>query len=128
MCKQSISNLGSRMEEEEKEVKKALLGCVPLIVLGVLAPVAAYFSFLRPEGEAADIWFQRSGAISVLFGVWAEYNLSKVNEHVNLSGIVISSQTELSQRYKLRYRIAQYLGVVLAISGTVIWGYGDLLR
>lgn len=116
------------MEEEEKEVVKALLSCIPLIFLGVMAPVAAYFSFLRPEGEAADIWFQRSGALSVLFGVWAEYNLSKVNEHINLSGIVISAQTELSERYKLRYRIAQYLGVLLAISGTVIWGYGDLLR
>ena len=114
------------MEEEENEDLKALLSCVPLIVLGVLAPVAAYYSFLRPESEAADIWFQRSGALSVLFGVWAEYNLSKVNEHINLSGIVVSSQTELSQRYKFPYRVAQYLGVVLAISGTVIWGYGDL--
>ena len=116
------------MEQEEREVVKALLSCVPLIILGVLAPVVAYFSCLRPEGEAADVWFQRSGSISVLFGVWAEYNLSKVNEHINLSGIVVSDQTELSERYKLRYRIAQYLGVVLAIVGTIIWGYGDLLR
>ena len=63
----------------------------------------------------------------VMFAVWMEYNLSKVNEHINLSGIVVSQQTQLSEKYKTTYRISQYLGVVLAISGTVIWGYGDLL-
>ncbi|WP_445510115.1 hypothetical protein [Salinicola sp. V024] len=116
------------MKQEERQVVKALWSCVPLIILGGLIPVVAYFSFFRPESEAADIWFQRSGSISVIFGVWTEYSLSKVNEHINLSGIVVSDQTELSERFKLRYRIAQYLGAALAIIGTVIWGYGDLFR
>lgn len=64
-----MNNLESDMEQEEKEVVKALLSYVPLVILGVLVPVAAYCSILRPEGEAPSIWFQRSGSISVLFGV-----------------------------------------------------------
>lgn len=62
-----------------------------------------------------------------MFAVWVEYNLSKVNEHINLSGVVVSSQTRLSKKYKIFYKLTEYLGVLLAISGTIIWGYGDLL-
>lgn len=116
-----------KLTKEEREIKKILKICVPLIFLGMLIPIGAYFSFLMPEGETTALWFQRSGSICVLLGVWAEYNLSKVNEHINPSGVVVEFQMMLSEKYKLFYSIAKYLGVLLAATGTFIWGYGDLL-
>ena len=115
------------MDKDEKEILWALGTSIPLIIVAVLAPLLAFHSFIKPDTESVLIWFQRSGSITVLFAVWMEYNLSKVNEHINLSGIVISEQTNLSKKYKTIYRITQYIGVLLAISGTIIWGYGDLL-
>ena len=115
------------MDKDEKEIIWALSTSVPLIILAILAPVLASYAFVKPELESLVIWFQRSGSITVMLAVWMEYNLSKVNEHINLSGIVVNDQTNLSNKYKTIYRITQYIGVLLAISGTIIWGYGDLL-
>ncbi|MEC4728978.1 hypothetical protein HWQ46_26045 [Shewanella sp. D64] len=117
-----------QMREAEDQIKKQLLFCIPLTLLAVTFPLAAWFSHFVPSGEPPDVWFQRSGSITVLLAVWMEYNLMKVNEHVNPSGSTYSQQENLSQKYVKKFKIAQYIIVILAISGTLIWGYGDLLK
>lgn len=123
----SNSTLEEKMEKAKREVVSSLLWSLPLGFLSVAAPILAFFGVCMPGSESTQIWFQRSGALTVLFAVWMEYILSKSNEHINLSGVVISRQTQLSKEYKVPYRIIQYLGILLAIVGTVIWGYGDLI-
>lgn len=115
------------MADAEWDIVKALLYSTPLMMIAVAAPIAAYNQFLLPVGENAGSWFQRSGAITLVLALWVEFNLIKVNEHINISGVTISDQTKLSKKYKLRYRIFQYLGIFLAIVGTVICSYGDLV-
>jgi len=116
------------MELAEADIKKQLKSCVPLLLLALTVPIAAYNEMLLPNGEPSDIWFQRSGSIMVLFAVWMEYNLMKVNDHINPSGITISEQTALSKKYKSVFGATQYLVALFAISGTVVWGYGDFFK
>ncbi|WP_020412057.1 hypothetical protein [Microbulbifer variabilis] len=116
------------LRDAESEIKKQLIYCIPLLFLAGSLPIMAWYSFLIPNDEPSDIWFQRSGSLMVLFAVWAEYNLMKVNEHINLSGSSYSQQSVLAERYKTIYNIAQYSAAVLAILGTFIWGYGDVFN
>lgn len=124
-----MSNLSveEEIKKSEDEVVSTLLWSIPLGFFSLIAPVLAFFGFGIPDSEKVDIWFQRSGAITVLFAAWMEYILAKSNEHINLSGIVVSQQILLSDKYKKPYRIAQYIGIVMLIIGTIIWGYGDLI-
>jgi len=124
-----VSNkiVDDKIAHYEQEIRSTLIYSIPLAVLAVIAPVLVYYSYFIPENEVLSVWFQRSGSLTVIFAVWFEYNLSKINEHINLSGIVIDEQQALSEKYSFRYKSAQYIGVVLAIMGTIIWGYGDLL-
>lgn len=114
------------MSNDEREIIGALFSVLPLFVLSIVAPVLAYYSLFMPDGELASVWFQRSGSITVMFAVWSEYNLSKANEHVNLSGIITNEQSRLSEKYSFKFKAMQFFGVLLGIVGTVIWGYGDL--
>ena len=115
------------MEREDRETFIELLSTVPLLFLAFLAPVLAYNSMFIFGNDKPEIWFQRSGSITVFFAVWAEYGLSKINGHVNPTGVIVSQQVELSEKYKTPYYIAKYLGVIMALIGTLIWGYGDLI-
>lgn len=115
------------MREDDEKVIKALTIYILLIALAVIAPIAAYFKFLIPAAENPEVWFQRSGSISVLFAVWAEYELSKIGNLINLSGIASKDQVDLKNKYSIVSNLAKYLGVLVAIFGTLIWGYGDLI-
>ncbi|MPS37814.1 hypothetical protein D8S93_03940 [Vibrio sp. VGrn 2] len=116
------------MERAGKEIERKLLYCIPLLILAVITPILAWYSFIIPDKEAPAMWFQRSGSLTVLFAVWMEYNLMKVNEHVFPSGHIFSQQEALAKKYQPIFKVAQYIAVLLAIVGTVIWGYGDLFK
>ena len=124
----SNQKIREEMERAEADIKKQLKSVIPLLILAVTVPICAFNGVWLPANEPADIWFQRSGSITVLFAVWIEYNLMKVNDHINPSGIVISEQTRLSKKYKFVFGAAQYLAALFAITGTVIWGYGDFFK
>ena len=109
----------------DKEIMAELLQCIPLYLLAIAVAIAAYNSIFIPCEEKPEIWFQRSGSIVVLFAVWIEYKLIKINGDVNPSGSSYSQQQKLNTKYGTAYKIASYLVAVLAISGTFIWGYGD---
>ena len=112
--------------DDERNIKKVLLFCLPFLVLAIVIPVCAYFSIWIPDEESEKVWFQRSGSFTVLFAVLVEYKLSKITSLVNLNGVVISPQKERSNKYRGVFNIVAYLAAALAILGTLIWGYGDI--
>lgn len=114
-------------EDEEKTIKTAFGISFALIVMAILSPIVALNLYPGSEVDSFDIWFQRSGSLVVLFALWSEYTISRVDSHVNLNGIVTSDMSELSAKYKTIFFIIKFFGIILAISGTAIWGYGDLL-
>ncbi|MGI9831528.1 hypothetical protein [Vibrio vulnificus] len=118
--------------EIKKKVKLELLTSVPILLLAFVFPILAWFGVFQLENNSA-IWFQRSGSVTVLFAVWVEFKLFKL---VGLTNPISENGKTYDDMRKSDYlqthnskkiQIIKYLAAVLAISGTVIWGYGDLI-
>lgn len=116
-----------KVNNAESKTKEQLLSCIPLFVLSIIIPVLAYNSLLLPLNEKPEIWFQRSGSFTVLFSVWAEYNLMKVNNLMVLSASGLGGTVEHRNKYEKIYSFSKYFAIVIAVTGTFIWGYGDLI-
>ncbi|PSB85501.1 hypothetical protein [Photobacterium damselae] len=118
--------------EIKKKVKRELLTSVPILLLAFIFPILAWFGILQLEDNSA-IWFQRSGSITVLFAVWVEFKLFKLaglTNPISENGKTYDDmrKSDYLQTHNLKkIQIIKYLSAVLAISGTVIWGYGDLI-
>lgn len=125
------------MEEEsqvEKDVKREgkiilseLLKCIPLFLISIAVVIAAYNSVLIPCEESPDILFQRSGSIVVVFAVLIEYKLFSINGYINPTGLTTNWDVINNKKYDTIHKVASSFAAILAVSGTVIWGYGDLL-
>ncbi|HIF9267421.1 TPA: hypothetical protein ACX6Q4_003101 [Photobacterium damselae] len=118
--------------EIKKKVKRELLTSVPILLLAFIFPILAWFGIFQLEDNSA-IWFQRSGSITVLFAVWVEFKLFKLaglTNPISENGKTYDDmrKSDYLQTHNLKkIQIIKYLSAVLAISGTVIWGYGDLI-
>jgi hypothetical protein len=111
----------------DAEIKRGLLKCIPLALLAILIPIGAICSVFKPELEPVNVWFQRSGSLAVFFAVWIEYVLFSINDEINPTGYITSECAKPKEKFGKYYSFFKGLGVVLALWGTIIWGYGDLL-
>ena len=117
----------------ERSISKELLIISLLLAFSTIFPICAWNGFLQQD-ENVSIWFQRSGSLTVLFAVWAEYKLFKVHTlTMPMSGGGETYQDaahtgELKTKYGKKLNVINFVSAALVIIGTVIWGYGDLLR
>ncbi|TAA41725.1 hypothetical protein [Corallincola spongiicola] len=117
----------------DKSIKTELWTSLPLYLLAITIPVLAWLGFLQIDADLG-VWFQRSGSLMVLFAVWVEFKLFKITNFSNpLSpGGQTWDDLETGDRLKDKYssliQILKYFAALLAILGTLIWGYGDLFR
>ncbi|HHF3215076.1 TPA: hypothetical protein ACPJ2C_000907 [Vibrio alginolyticus] len=118
--------------EIKKKIKRELLTSVPILLLSFIFPILAWFGVFQLEDNSA-IWFQRSGSVTVLFAVWVEFKLFKLaglTNPISENGKTYDDMRKsdyLQTHNSKKIQIIKYLAAVLAISGTVIWGYGDLI-
>ena len=115
------------VDEERPIVRRALIFGVVSIVVGVLIPIVAIVFPWRPEGEPIETWFQRSGSVMVIIAVWAEVKLSGIYSALNPTGIIGIGGDVLRNEYVTYYKWIVGLVAVVAVAGTIIWGYGDLI-
>ncbi|MDD2319358.1 MAG: hypothetical protein PHO83_04825 [Geobacteraceae bacterium] len=104
---------------KENRYEFALLGLALLWVGGSLLASLAW-----PKGN----WFCRSGAVMVLLAVIVEFHLGNLQQAENsnasvIAGLGIPVSGDLP---KIKQHLAK-AAHIFAISGTLIWGYGDLL-
>ncbi len=117
----------------ERKINIELLTTLPFLLLSTAIPIAAWHGVWQYDKEVT-IWFQRSGSLMVLFAVWIEYKLFKISSLSNPisdNGVTWQDQAHsdaLNTNYRNMLKIYKYLTAALAITGTVIWGYGDILR
>ena len=73
-------------------------------------------------------WFQRSGSIIVILGILiaARRVVRLGKEHMN-EDWNYPNETVERQRVLLDQRAQYIIGPIVALIGTVIWGYGDIL-
>ncbi|MEZ8043116.1 MULTISPECIES: hypothetical protein [Vibrio] len=106
---------------------------VPILLLAVGIPFMCWFGVLKGNGDVSS-WFQRSGSIMVLFAVWAEFKLFKLGAILNPRSDDGQTWEDLDHADILHKEFAVYLATfkiiaaMLAITGTLICGYGDLLH
>ena len=106
----------------------AVLTTLPIIFVAIAVPfIAIFVPDLMPEKETIGTWLQRSGAVVVAFAVWVEIKNNAISGYIYPSGLSTSQYRELKEFYGLYFNIIKWTGFVLAICGTVIWGYGDIL-
>jgi hypothetical protein len=127
---------------------KAVLSSVPFLLAAALAATA--YSIYLDWGTASWVWFQRSGSLLALAGAVLSYR-SIVRLGVDgvggaypvaIKGTAVSVDSSGPvQMVKVSYdaetlailrqasidRVAGYVGAYMMVSGTVIWGYGDLV-
>ncbi|WP_444896918.1 hypothetical protein [Microbulbifer sp. SSSA005] len=108
---------------QSKFLKKAI-GSTLLIALGVIIMIGSSQGVMLPLIDKPEIWFQRSGAIAVLIAVYIEY----IAQHQLKSISALAYEgISLSSSYSTYFDWISKSCIALAIIGTVIWGYGDLL-
>jgi hypothetical protein len=107
-------------------IKGLIFGCA-IAMIGILIPVFTWQGLLKPVNEPLGIWFQRSGSIVVILAVGLEYNLLKLQSNVTISGMLKTVEKHQIKNYTPLYKGLQLIAAVLAIVGTLIWGYGDLV-
>jgi hypothetical protein len=80
---------------------------------------------LRPSSESVASWFQRSGAITSIFSVFAQYRIGNFLESIR--GGTFAESWWLYNLFKTRQYVMSWVIAAIAIWGAFVWGYGDLL-
>lgn len=99
--------------------------CIFLLV-AILIPILSLFGVLKPATESLGIWFQRSGSLIVLFGSIAEY--FSIQMHNVFSPTLLANEPLFNTRaiYCLQAKKLMAISALFILTGTVVWGYGDL--
>ncbi|GIU40286.1 hypothetical protein TUM4438_01130 [Shewanella sairae] len=117
--------------KSDKSIKKELLTSIPLYILSVVLPILAWHGCLKVD-DNPGVWFQRSGSLMVLFAVWVEFKLFKIGNYSSprspdgQTWDDMATEDNLKNKYSTLIEKMKYLAAILAIIGTLIWGYGDL--
>ena len=109
--------------------KRTLLNfLVPAVfcALSLLVPLTRLtISALRPVSQPFPTWFGRSGSIMCVFALIAQYKIGLFEQGIR--GTAFAESWAIHRRYAKRIALVNRASLALAILGTLVWGYGDLL-
>lgn len=114
-------------QEIEASIKRNLRIAVSLLIFAFVVPVISVLLDFCATRSDPFYWFQRSGSITVLFAVIAEYFLFRVDGDINPPPSSYVAEMKWNDRYGDKHRFCSVLALMLAVLGTFIWGYGDIL-
>lgn len=109
----------------ETRLRLELLFILALCVVAVLIEVLAAASVLKPESETLALWFQRSGAITSVFCVFAQLRINNFLESIR--GGTFGESWALFRLFNKRHNAVSWIVTLVAIWGAFVWGYGDLM-
>ena len=113
-----------RQTQARREIRVSLLLCV----CAVLPPLLSWPGGLRLPIAHADtpgLWFDRSGAMMTVFAIFAQFRVGELSTII--AGGTFAESWDLYRKYT-GWRTALWrASTALAVVGTLIWGYGDLL-
>ena len=105
--------------------KVELIFIVFLCISAVSVEALAFHSVLKPDSESTASWFQRSGAITSIFAVFAQLRVNNFLEDIR-GGTFAESWWLYNLFNKYQYYVS-WLTTLVAIIGAFVWGYGDLV-
>jgi hypothetical protein len=112
--------------EEDRRIRRAILWVFVLCVCAVIPPLLSMLGGFKPQAEPLGQWFQRSGAVMTIIAVFGQFRAASIAAMIAPGG-GWEETLGAFRKYKRLQNVVAVLSLVLAIIGTVIWGYGDLL-
>ena len=107
------------------KLKAELYFIASLCVLAVAVELFSLCPVLRPSSESVASWFQRSGAITTVFAVFAQYRIGNFLESIR--GGTFAESWWLYDLFKTQQYLMSWVIAAITIWGAFVWGYGDLL-
>jgi hypothetical protein len=95
-----------------------------LCSVAIMVPIFAFFSYLKPTYESMGSWFQRSGAITSIFAIFCQLRVNNFLEKIR--GTTFAESWTMFNLFKRPLSIINYVVIIIAICGALVWGYGDL--
>ena len=116
----------NEVEDIVRQINHAFIACSVFILIAIFTPLVAFY--FNPLGENIDVWFQRSGAITVVFGLLADIQAARL-KHLSFSNSrpFLYGPIYVKRKYSACAIWVNGVALIVVITGTVIWGYGDLL-
>jgi hypothetical protein len=93
-------------------------------ISAVLVELLSFCPALRPSSESAASWFQRSGAITTIFSIFAQYRIGNFLESIR--GGTFAESWWLYDLFKTRQYMMSWVIAAITLWGAFVWGYGDL--
>ncbi|WP_299948231.1 hypothetical protein [uncultured Microbulbifer sp.] len=106
-------------------IEKKLKYSTYAIILSFLALLAGVILGFCRLTEVDYFWFQRSGALIVLFSAAAEYHLFVTSNYID-QGDQFVGNDKWEENYGGQYKNLKWAAHSLLLIGTLIWGFGDI--
>ena len=124
------------IEKQSKLIDNNFKIIVCLIFASILIPIALLLlNCLLTLEQNYGQWFARTGFIIVFFSITAEFLIFSNYDHMKpllekekgLTWSSLNVRQELALKYYEKNRNWGSMVLLLALIGTIIWGYGDLI-
>jgi len=116
-----------KLNEINERVQKYLWASIVLVFLAVAAPMFSWHGLFLPVSDKPEIWFQRSGAITTIFSLFAGAGTASVLGALLPRGLTDLKLEAAREVFEVSFRHIERFAFWLTVVGTVIWGYGDLI-
>lgn len=113
--------------EIEPLIKKTLKNATGALIFVFLVCLVSFIADIVAGAENRNYWFQRSGAIAVVLVACIEYWLIQIANSVRPSISSYVADNQWSGKYGKWYDRVKLVSLFFLVSGTALWGYGDLL-
>jgi hypothetical protein len=116
---------------ERKRLKVNIRNAIIALGVAILAPLLAnsFFGSLKPSSDSPGDWLERSGAITTIFSLLV---MSLMDECLGRIRAKIKSprlqKFPLYKNFESWANILKGTAFVVSLIGTVIWGYGSVIR
>jgi hypothetical protein len=109
----------------DRKLKAELLFILILMICAIAVGLAAYGGWLRPKHDLPEVWFQRSGAITSMFSIFAQFRINDFLERIR--GGTFAESWRIYKKF-IKYQTAiSWTVTIIGLLGAFVWGYGDLL-
>lgn len=96
-----------------------------LCVTAIAVEPLSFWRFLMPSAETLPTWFQRSGAVTSIFAVIAQFRIANFLESIR--GGTFAESWWLYHLFQKQQYVLSWVIAAVAVWGAFVWGYGDIL-
>ena len=115
------------MKETASTIKTKLIGASALLSISFLFSfIALFFPELAIKNDPPETWFQRSGSFIVVASIWAEFVIIRTQGYMDPFDEAYTIFSDMPESLNTLHKYLSASAIVLALYGTLIWGYGDI--